>query len=147
MESTASPAPSDTTASKSDTQMLEEDGEQCQRPKKKTKTYTHLTTEQEEAMVDWLKAHEVLYNKKLGGYKDIKGKEFMWQKQAEVMDVSIEELKLRGDAYKKFVKHRWGDPQEVVEGLLIIQAELLHQLMIMPHGYSSLGFQPVPHPT
>ena len=36
MESTASPAPSDTTASKSDTQMLEEDGEQCQRPKKKT---------------------------------------------------------------------------------------------------------------
>ena len=31
--------------------------------------------------------------------------------------------------------------------LLIIQAELLHQLMIMSHDYSSLGFQPVPHST
>ena len=36
-------------------------------------------------------------------------------------------------------KNGWGDSQEVVAGLLIIQAELLHQLMIMSHGYSSLG--------
>ena len=37
--------------------------------------------------------------------------------------------------------------QDVVEGPLIIPAELLHQLMIMTHGYSPLRFQPVPHPT
>jgi len=38
----------------------------------------------------------------------------------------------------------WGDSQEVVKGLLIIQSELFHQLMIMSHSYSSLRFQPVP---
>ena len=44
-----------------------------------------------------------------------------------------------GDAFKKFIKHGRGDSQEVVEGRDIIQAELLHQL-IMLHSYSPLRF-------
>ena len=40
-----------------------DDGEQ-QKSLKKTKTHTHLTPEQEDAMVEWLKANEVLYDKK-----------------------------------------------------------------------------------
>ena len=68
-----------------------DDGEQ-QKSLKKTKTHTHLTPEQEEAMVEWLKANEVLYNKKLEAYKDTKKKNFLWQKQAEVMGVNSEEL-------------------------------------------------------
>ena len=43
----------------------------------KVKTHTHLTVEQEEDMIDWLKAHEVLYNKKLVDYKDTKKKTFV----------------------------------------------------------------------
>ena len=68
-----------------------DDGEQ-QKSLKKTKTHTHLTPEQEEAMVEWLKANEVLYNNKLEAYKDTKKKNFLWQKQAEVMGVNSEEL-------------------------------------------------------
>lgn len=48
---------------------------------------------------------------------------------------------------KKFFKHRWGDSQEVVEGLIIILAELFHQLVIMSHEYSPHRFQSVFHPT
>ena len=65
-----------------------DDGEQ-QKSLKKTKTHTHLTPEQEDDMVEWLKANEVLYNKKL---EDTKKKNFLWQKQAEVMGVNSEEL-------------------------------------------------------
>jgi len=39
-----------------------------------------------------------------------------------------------------------GLSEEVVKGLLIIQSELFHQLMVMSRSYSSLGFQPVPDP-
>ena len=52
------------------------------------------TKDQEEDMIDWLKANEVLYNKKLGGYKETKKKAFLWQQQAEVMDVDADELKI-----------------------------------------------------
>ena len=43
-------------------------------------------------MVLWLKAHEVLYNKKLMNYKDTKKKAFLWQEQANEMGVNIGEL-------------------------------------------------------
>ena len=61
---------------------------------KKVKTHTHLTVEQEEDMIDWLKAHEVLYNKHLVDYKDTKKKTFVWQQQAEQMGVNVDELKI-----------------------------------------------------
>ena len=100
------------TASKSESQMPEEDGGQSQKQKKKkTKTYTHLTIAQQEAMVDWLKTHEALYNKKLEGYKDTKKKAFLWQKQAELMDV--DELKIWYNSlrtrYTKLKKMKSGD--------------------------------------
>lgn len=64
---------------KSEGQILKEDGGQNQKPKKnKAKTYTHLTMDQEDAMFDWLKNNEVLYNKKLEGYKDTKKKALLW---------------------------------------------------------------------
>ena len=89
-----------------------DDGEQ-QKSLKKSKTHTHLTPEQEEAMVEWLKANEVLYNKKLEAYKDTKKKNFLWQKQAEVMGVNSEELiiwytSLR-TRYTKLRKKKSGD--------------------------------------
>ncbi|XP_046342453.2 uncharacterized protein LOC124123203 [Haliotis rufescens] len=92
MEREVSPGPSDASASKSEDA---EDAEQSQKAKKKkAKTLTHLTMDQQEAMVDWLKAHEVLYNRKLESYKDTKKKGFLWQQQAEVMGVNVDELKI-----------------------------------------------------
>ncbi|KAH3836629.1 hypothetical protein DPMN_110000 [Dreissena polymorpha] len=50
--------------------------------KKKAKTHANLTMELKEAMVDWLKSNELLYNKTLESYKDTKKKAFLWEKQA-----------------------------------------------------------------
>ena len=81
--------------------------------KKKPKTHTHLTKDQEEAMIDWLKSHEVLHNKKLEGYKDTKRKAFLWQNQAEVMDESVDELRIWYNSlrtrYTKLKKKKSGD--------------------------------------
>jgi hypothetical protein len=65
----------------------EEDEEpQSQKPKKiRPKTYTHLSRVQEESMVEWIQSHEVLYNKKLENYKDVKKKGFLWQQQAHLV--------------------------------------------------------------
>ena len=53
--------------------MSEEDAELSQKAKKKkAKTHTHHTIDQQDDMVDWLKAQDVLYNKKLQSYKDTK---------------------------------------------------------------------------
>ena len=106
-----SPAPSD--GSRSEGQMEEEDKGQKKPKKKKPKTHTHLTKDQEEAMIDWLKSHEVLYNKKLEGYKDTKRKAFLWQNQAEVMDESVDELRIWYNSlrtrYTKLKKKKSGD--------------------------------------
>ena len=94
-ERAVSPEPSDDSSSKSESQMSEGNAEQSQKPAlKKTKTYTNLTMDQQEAMVEWLKTHEVLYNKKLESYKDTKKKAFLWQQQAEVIGVDVEMLKI-----------------------------------------------------
>ncbi|KAH3692472.1 hypothetical protein DPMN_194313 [Dreissena polymorpha] len=42
--------------------------------KKKAKTHTNLTMEQQKVIVNWLKSKELLYNKKLDSYKDTKKK-------------------------------------------------------------------------
>ena len=44
-------------------------------------------------MIEWLMNHEVLYNKKLEGYEDTKGKALLWQKQLEEMGLPVYELK------------------------------------------------------
>ena len=54
----------------SEGQLSEEDLLHCQRAKKmKAKTHPHLTDEQEEDMVQWLKAYQVFYNNKLQNYR------------------------------------------------------------------------------
>ncbi len=49
---------------------------------KKRKIVTDLTPEQEEDMIQWLRDHPVLWNKKLTDYKDITLKDALWQEQA-----------------------------------------------------------------
>ena len=94
-ERAVSTGPCQASATPSEGHLSDEDGEQSQKAKKKkAKTHTHLTIDQEEDMVDWLKAHEVLYSKKLDGYNDTNKKAFLWQQQAEVMDVNVDELKI-----------------------------------------------------
>ncbi|KAH3755509.1 hypothetical protein DPMN_190205 [Dreissena polymorpha] len=75
-ERAVSPVASDDgSASRSGSQILDEDEASTQEPKKKkSKTHTNLTMEQQEAMVDWLKSHKLFYNKKLDSYKDTKKK-------------------------------------------------------------------------
>jgi len=73
--------------------MAEDDGQSEKPLKKKTKTSVHLTTEQEQTMIEWLMNHEVLYNKKLEGYKDTKRKALQWQKQSEEIGLPVYELK------------------------------------------------------
>ena len=55
----------------------DEDDEESQIPLKKKKMHTNLTSEQEEAMVEWLKTNKLLYNKKLDAYKDTKKKKLL----------------------------------------------------------------------
>ena len=95
-ERTLSPASSDASVAPSEEHVSESEvAEPSQKASnKKVKTHTHLTVEQEEDMIDWLKAHEVLYNKKLVDYKDTKKKTFVWQQQAEQMGVNVDELKI-----------------------------------------------------
>ncbi|KAH3859325.1 hypothetical protein DPMN_102043 [Dreissena polymorpha] len=71
--------------------------------------------EQQEAMVDWLKSNELLYNKKFQSYKDTKKNPFLWEKIAEVMGVKLngDELKILYNSlrtrYTKLKKTKSGD--------------------------------------
>lgn len=69
-----------------------EDETQTQQGKKRPKTLTHLTREQEELMEQWLQSNEILYNKKLESYKDTKKKGYLWQQQAMLLEKTAEEL-------------------------------------------------------
>jgi len=73
--------------------MAEDDGQSKTPPRKKTKTSVHLTTELEQTVIEWLMNHEVLYNKKLEGYKDTKRKALLWEKQSEERGLPVYELK------------------------------------------------------
>ncbi|KAM9333782.1 uncharacterized protein KZ484_018765 [Pholidichthys leucotaenia] len=59
-------------------EIAREDEEQ-QAKKKRSKTYTHVSHKQEEMTVAWLQSNEILYNKKLESYKDVKKKAHLWQ--------------------------------------------------------------------
>ena len=48
-----------------------------------------LTPEEEEAMVDWLREHPLLFNKNLSAYNDKGKKEALWAEQARILDKEV----------------------------------------------------------
>jgi len=48
-----------------------------------------LGIEDEEAMVEWLKEHPLLYNKKLASYKDKGKKDSLWAEQATLLGKDV----------------------------------------------------------
>lgn len=61
--------------------------EQCPSPERKEKKekFLNFTDEQEEELVEWLKNHEIFYNKALKTYKDTKMKQRLWSDKAKEM--------------------------------------------------------------
>lgn len=74
-----------------------DDGEQSEGdmpPAKKDKKSVHLTMEQEEAVIEWLKQHEVIFNIKLGGFRQTKLKAAAWGELAETLGLTVEDVQL-----------------------------------------------------
>ena len=63
------------------------------RPSKKAKTFTDLTTNQEDDMASWLEVNELIYNKKLNAYKDFRKKDILWELKAAELDKDTAVLK------------------------------------------------------
>ena len=62
-------------------------------PSKKAKTFTDLTTNQEDDMASWLEVNELIYNKKLNAYKDFRKKDILWELKAAELDKDTAVLK------------------------------------------------------
>ena len=79
----------------SDTQSTQSNASatKCDSPCRKTKrsrlVRSDLTPEEEEAMVDWLREHPLLFNKKLSSYKDKGKKDALWAEQARKLGKEV----------------------------------------------------------
>lgn len=62
--------------------------------KKKDKVVGSLTAVEEESMVEWLREHPEMYNKKLQDYKNIQKKEALWQEKAQEMGKQVQVLQV-----------------------------------------------------
>ncbi|XP_061784370.1 uncharacterized protein [Nerophis lumbriciformis] len=62
-------------------------------PKAKRKRTTAFSEEEKEEIIDFLLQHEVLYSKRLAGFKDVSKKEKLWAAQAEKMGMTVADLK------------------------------------------------------
>ena len=62
-------------------------------PSKKAKTFTDLTTNQEDDMASWLEVNELIYNNKLNAYKDFRKKDILWELKAVELDKDTAVLK------------------------------------------------------
>ncbi|XP_061746235.1 uncharacterized protein LOC133544983 isoform X2 [Nerophis ophidion] len=62
-------------------------------PKAKRKRTTAFSGEEKEEIIDFLLQHEVLYSKRLAGFKDVSKKEKLWAAQAEKMGTTAADLK------------------------------------------------------
>ena len=65
----------------------------CINKAKKAKIVADLSPDEEQAMIDWLQDHPILYNKKLGTYKDTVRKEALWAEKAVALKKPIQVLK------------------------------------------------------
>jgi hypothetical protein len=72
----------------------ESDGGTASQPaEKKRKFHAPLTDDEEEQMIDWLRDHPELYNRKLKSYKDIRAKEAHWMDIAAILGRDVHYLK------------------------------------------------------
>jgi hypothetical protein len=60
---------------------------------KKKKLHAVLSEAQEQDMVEWLRDHPEIYNKKLKSYKDAQSKESNWRDKALLLDLDVPILK------------------------------------------------------
>ena len=58
------------------------------------KTVTAFTEKQKEEIIEFLMRNEVLYSKRLAGFKDVTQKEDLWAAQAAKMNTTVAQLKL-----------------------------------------------------
>lgn len=58
------------------------------------KTVTAFTEEQKEEIIEFLMRNEVLYSKRLAGFKDITQKEDLWAAQAANINTTVAQLKI-----------------------------------------------------
>ena len=61
---------------------------------KRKKTVTAFTEKQKEEIIEFLMRNEVLYSKRLAGFKDVTQKEDLWAAQAAKMNTTVAQLKL-----------------------------------------------------
>ena len=62
-------------------------------PKRKKRTPVTLNDEQEELAVDFIKNHELLYNRKLRDYKDTAKRDRVWQELATQLGLDAKDVK------------------------------------------------------
>ncbi|XP_013386501.1 uncharacterized protein LOC106155992 [Lingula anatina] len=72
--------------------------------KRKEKVSSNFTVAEEDAMIEWLKEHPELYNKKMSQYKDQRRKESLWREQGNRMGKDSEILKI----WYKSIRTRYG---------------------------------------
>ena len=61
---------------------------------KRKKTVTAFSEQQKEEIIEFLMRNEVLYSKRLSGFKDVTQKENLWAAQAAKMNSTVEQLKI-----------------------------------------------------
>ncbi|KAK6190706.1 hypothetical protein SNE40_002509 [Patella caerulea] len=61
-------------------------------PNKKSRVISDINTEEEESMVEWLKEHPLLYNKKLSSNKDKGKKDSLWSEQATLLGKDVSNI-------------------------------------------------------
>ena len=61
---------------------------------KRKKTVTAFCEQQKEEIIEFLMRNEVLYSKRLSGFKDVTQKENLWAAQAAKMNSTVEQLKI-----------------------------------------------------